>query len=79
MSPQNLAKAIGVAILIFVVVIMASSGTYVIQPGFRGVEVSLGKVSPAFKPEGFGFKIPFVTMIYPVSIRQQTAKEKADC
>ncbi|MEI6034801.1 MAG: prohibitin family protein [Verrucomicrobiae bacterium] len=79
MSPQNMARVIGVAILIFVAIIMASSGTYVIQPGYRGVEVVLGKVSPVFKPEGFGFKPPFITMIYPVSIRQQTSKEKAEC
>jgi len=79
MSPQNIARLMGVAILIFVAVIMASSGTYVIQPGYRGVEVTLGKVSPAFKPEGFGFKAPFITRIYPVSIRQQTSEEKAEC
>jgi len=74
-----MARLIGIAILIFVAVIMASSGTFVIQPGFRGVEVTLGKVSPAFKPEGFGLKAPFITKIYPVSIRQQTAQEKAEC
>lgn len=74
-----MARLIGIAILIFVVVIMASSGTYVIQPGYRGIEVTLGKVSPAFKPEGFGLKAPFVTKIYPVSIRQQTSQEKAEC
>jgi prohibitin 2 len=79
MSPQAAARLIGVAILIFVVVIMASSGTYVIQPGFRGVEVTMGKVSPAFKPEGFGLKAPFVTKIQPISIRQQTSEEKAEC
>jgi prohibitin 2 len=79
MSPQAAARLIGVAILIFVVVIMASSGTYVIQPGYRGVEVTLGKVSPAFKPEGFGLKAPFITKIQPISIRQQTSEEKAEC
>ena len=79
MSPQAIARLIGIAILIFVAVIMASSGTYVIQPGYRGVEVTLGKVSPTFKPEGVGFKAPFITRIYPVSIRQQTSEEKAEC
>ncbi len=58
---------------------MAASGTYVIQPGYRGVEVTLGRVSPAFKAEGFGFKAPLMTHIHPVSIRQQTAEESADC
>jgi prohibitin 2 len=79
MSPQTIARLIGVAILIFAVVIMASSGTYVVQPGYRGVEVTMGKVSPAFKPEGFGIKAPLITAIYPVSVRQQTAEDKAEC
>lgn len=79
MSSQTIARLIGVAILIFVVVIMASSGTYVIQPGYRGVEVTMGRVSPAFKPEGFGLKAPLITAIHPISVRQQTAEDKADC
>jgi prohibitin 2 len=79
MSPQAIARLIGVAILIFAGVIMASSGTYVVQPGDRGVEVTMGKVSPAFKPEGFGLKAPFITSILPVSIRQQTVEDKAEC
>jgi prohibitin 2 len=79
MSPRTLARLVGVAILVFVVVIMAASGTYVVNPGYRGVEVTMGKVSDAFKPEGFGLKQPFVTSIYPVSIRQQTAEDKAEC
>ena len=79
MSSQGLARLIGISILIFVAVIMASSGTYVIQPGYRGVEITLGKVSPAFKPEGLGMKVPFITEIEPISVRQQTAEDKADC
>ena len=79
MSPQTIARLIGGAILVFCVVIMAASGTYVVQPGYRGVQVTLGKVSPAFKPEGFGLKSPFVTRIHPISIRQQTAEDKAEC
>ena len=79
MSPQAIARLVGVAIVIFVVLIMAASGTYVVQPGHRGVEVTMGKVSTTFKPEGFGLKAPFITAIYPLSIRQQTAEDKAEC
>ena len=79
MSPQAIARLVGVAIVIFVVIIMAASGTYVVQPGHRGVEVTMGKVSTTFKPEGFGLKAPFITAIYPLSIRQQTAEDKAEC
>jgi prohibitin 2 len=56
-----------------------ASATYVIEPGHRGVEVMLGRVTPGFKPEGFGFKLPFVTTIVPLLIRQQTATMAADC
>jgi prohibitin 2 len=79
MSPRNLARLVGIALLVFVAVIMAAGGTYVVEPGFRGVEVTMGKVSEAFKPEGFGLKQPFVTTIYPVSVRQQTAEDSAEC
>ncbi len=79
MSPQNLARLIGVAILIFVVLIVGSAGTYIVQPGFRGVEVTMGRVSPQPKRDGFGFRAPFITTVHPVSIRQQTAQGKAEC
>jgi len=68
----------GVGILIFIIVLMASSGTYVVQPGHRGVQVTMGKVSPQFKPEGFGLKAPLITTILPISIRQQTSEETAE-
>jgi len=44
MSPQTIARLIGVALLIFAAVIIAATGTYVVHPGYRGVEVTLGKV-----------------------------------
>ena len=79
MKTQTVAKLIGVAILIFVIVIAASTSTYVVDPGYRGVEVTLGKVSPVFKPQGFGYKTPFITTIVPVPIRQQTRAVQAAC
>ena len=75
----TVARLIGAALVVFVVVILASSATYVVPPGFRGVEVTLGKVSPDFKPEGFGFKKPFITRIQPITIRQQTRPMPAEC
>ena len=56
---------IAAGLLVVVLVLMGASGTYVVEPGTRGVEVTLGKVSPAFKPEGFSFKLPLVTTIVP--------------
>jgi len=79
MSPQSIARLAGGALLIFAIVIMAAAGTYVVHPGYRGVEVTMGKVSTVFKPEGFGFKAPLITTIHPISIRQQTAEDQAQC
>jgi prohibitin 2 len=63
-------KLVGVGIVILVLVIAASQATFVVEPGFRGVEVTLGKVSEEFKPEGFGTKMPFITHIINVPVRQ---------
>jgi prohibitin 2 len=79
MRAQTIAKLIGVGIILFVITIAASTATYVVQPGYRGIEVTLGKVSPVFKPEGFGYKTPFVTAVVPVLIRQQTREVQAAC
>jgi prohibitin 2 len=79
MNSNSVIGWISGALVIFILVIAGSSATYVVEPGHRGVEVLLGRVSPGFKPEGFGFKLPFVTKIAPVLIRQQTAKMEADC
>ncbi len=79
MNPKTVLGLIVGAFVIFVLILAASSATYVVEPGHRGVEVTLGKVSRAFKPEGFGLKPPFITQVVPVLIRQQTAKMEADC
>jgi prohibitin 2 len=79
MNPKSVIGLIAGALAIFVIVVAGSAATYVVEPGHRGVEVILGRVSPGYKPEGFGLKIPFVTRIIPQLIRQQTAKMAADC
>lgn len=79
MNSKNFVRMIVGAVLICVLVAAGVSASYVVEPGHRGVEVLLGKVSPGFKPEGFGFKPPFIARIVPQLIRQQTAQMTADC
>jgi prohibitin 2 len=79
MNPKTVAGLIVGALFIFALILAGSSATYVVEPGHRGVEVTLGRVSPGFKPEGFGFKLPFITVVSPLVIRQQTDKMVADC
>jgi len=78
-DPEIVKRLIGGVIIIFAVVVLAASASYVVQPGFRGVAVTLGTVSPEFKPEGFGFRKPFLTHIQQISIRQQTRPMPAEC
>lgn len=79
MHPSSLGKLIGTVIVILVLVIAASQATFVVEPGTRGVMVTLGKVSPAALPEGFGTKVPFISHVLPVLVRQQTRDLAAEC
>ncbi|HYG23213.1 MAG TPA: prohibitin family protein [Verrucomicrobiae bacterium] len=72
MPTPSIARLVGIGILILALIVGLASGTYIVPAGHRGVLVTLGKVSPESKPEGFGLKTPFVTTIVPVSIRQKT-------
>ena len=78
-TPELLPKLIGLAVLLFVLVLAGSTSSYIVEPGTRGIKVTLGKASDTFLPEGFGFKTPFVTTIVPINIRQRTSPLKADC
>ncbi|MCS1410216.1 MAG: hypothetical protein M2R45_03406 [Verrucomicrobia subdivision 3 bacterium] len=79
MTPQTLQKLIGVGLIVFVLVIFGSQSTDVVDPGNRGVRVSLGKVSATSVPEGLTFKMPLITQIHQVSVRQQTQQMEAGC
>jgi prohibitin 2 len=74
-----LPRLIGIGIIIVVLVLAAAQSTFVVEPGFRGVEVTLGKVSDAFLPEGFGTKAPFVSRIEAIPVRQLTRGLPAEC
>jgi prohibitin 2 len=72
-------KLIGGAVLLFVLIALGSSTTYVVEPGMRGIKVTLGKAADQFLPQGFGFKTPFITTVVPMSVRQRTKSVRADC
>jgi len=76
---MNPAKLVGVGLVALVLLIVATQLAYVVEPGYRGVEVTLGKVNPDFKPEGFGTKMPLITKILPVPVRQLARPLPAEC
>jgi prohibitin 2 len=73
------AKLIGAGVLVFLLVLLGATTTYVVEPGTRGIKVTLGKAANQFLPEGFGFKAPFITSIVPVNVRQKTRPVSAAC
>ena len=78
-DPAWIRRVFGILLILIVLVVLAASATSIVQPGFRGVAVTLGTVAPEFRPEGFGFKQPFLTHIHPISVRQQTRAMPAEC
>jgi prohibitin 2 len=74
-----LARVIGAGVLLFALVVASFSCTYLVQPGTRGIKVTLGKAADQFLPEGFGMKTPFITAVVPVNVKQRTRPVKADC
>src|SRR5262245_34239040 len=78
-NPKTWIKYLGGSAFVFFLIVLASSGTFTIQPGNRGLLITLGKVAPVAAPEGFGFKMPFITSVLPISVRQQTKSLKDEC
>jgi len=79
MQRASLPMLIFGAVLVFLAVVFLSTTSYIVQPGTRGIKVTLGKAEDKFLPEGFGLKAPFITTIVPVNVRQRTVAVKADC
>ncbi len=79
MNRSYLPRLIGVAVLLLILILASSGTTYIVEPGTRGIKVTLGKAEDNFLPEGFGFKAPFITTIVPVNIRQKTQSVRAEC
>jgi prohibitin 2 len=79
LNANPLPRIIGAGLLVFVLIVLSSGVTYIVDPGTRGIKVTLGKASDNFLPEGFGFKPPMITRIVPVNVKQRTESLKADC
>jgi prohibitin 2 len=63
-----------------ILVLLGISGCfYVVEPGERGVRVTLGKMSDDFLAPGFGTKLPIVTEVRRVNVQQDTREVRAEC
>ncbi len=71
-------RIIQIAGALLVLILFSSACWYVVEPGERGIIVTLGKVNPVVATEGFGTKFPFITSVKKISIRQQTEGFKTE-
>lgn len=79
MNPSTASRLIVASVAFFLALLVLNSASYVIEPGTRGLKVTLGRTQEGFLPEGFGFKTPFITSIVRVHVRQRTRALTADC
>ncbi|HTD66647.1 MAG TPA: prohibitin family protein [Candidatus Limnocylindria bacterium] len=75
----GIGKIIAAGVLVFIAFVLMAASSYIIEPGTRGIKVTLGKAEDGFIAEGFGWKTPMITRVHPVNVKQRTAKLKADC
>ncbi|MEM1059485.1 MAG: prohibitin family protein [Verrucomicrobiota bacterium] len=78
--PNNVRNTVIAVIAVVVVAIVGLgvfSAMHVVEPGTRGVSVTLGKVDENFRPEGLNFKKPFVEQIINMPIKQITESGNA--
>ena len=68
-----------IGILVLTLVLLGSGCFYVVEPGERGVRVTLGEMDDEFLAPGFGFKLPIVTAIRRVNVQQDTREVSAEC
>jgi prohibitin 2 len=65
-------------VIVILAVIMLSSAFHIVPPGSRGIMITLGRVSPTFLHEGLNFKLPFVTRVQDMEIKQKTTQSHTE-
>jgi prohibitin 2 len=72
---QNPLRLIRIGVILLIVILFASCSATVVDPGHRGVRITLGKVSTLPLEEGLHFKLPMVQQIRQLDIRTLQWKE----
>ena len=74
------AALVGTVVVLLVLGILLMSCFTVVEPGHRGVRVTMGKVAPEALAEGVAFKWPLgVSQIQEVNVQQQKVENDAPC
>src|SRR5262245_30060465 len=76
---MNGIKPIHMAVFALLLIGLSGGCFYVVEPGDRGVRVTLGEMSEEVLAPGFGFKMPLATTIRRITVRQITRETMAEC
>lgn len=81
MSQSNAPKFAFVLVILFVLMVLVIvSCVTIVEPGHRGVKVTLGKVSSEPLAEGIVFKFPLgITKVHEINVQQQKQEGDASC
>jgi prohibitin 2 len=72
-------RIVSIAIAVLILAMMTLGCFYVVEPGERGVRVTLGSMAEDFTPPGFGLKLPLITTMRRVNVQQDTREVDAEC
>lgn len=75
---MSVGKIVGLGIAVVAVLIVGGSW-HIVPPGHRGVAVTLGKAATLPRSDGITAKLPLVTTIYDMPIKQITQEGTAAC
>jgi prohibitin 2 len=77
----TLKKGVDMKSVLSVLVMILLSGCFfsVVNPGERGVKVTLGEASPAIFPEGLVWKYPLISYVERLTVKQITGEFDAAC
>jgi len=72
-------KIVVLGFLFFVIGSCASCACYTVNPGERGIVVTMGKITAGPVTEGLGFKMPVISRVERISIKQQSQELASSC
>lgn len=75
-SVKSIMKWVGIGLGAIFLIVMLISGFYSIDPGHRGVLVTLGKVEQKSYVNGVGLKWPFISSMVEMDVRTKKMSEK---
>ena len=68
MEAKSIIKYLVIAVAVIFGVMVLVDGIYSVDPGYRGVKVTLNKVEDVSLTNGIGFKWPFISDVVEINI-----------